>query len=308
VRPEPANGWVRYRPTAWPDPGSEWTDPVRGGLGNLAPARTDLSALPAAPAAPDSGLVWVPPVAAACVRQRDEWLEQATQHNQPCVVQVFAQQAPPGVACQIWVDPLALVLERRADTMAGFPAGATLLWPLIAGITTDLDRFARVCTTVRDSGGCSVVPIALRLAPVERRLLARGREDAYERLFHGPAPVEREYVRIAADHGLGGWFARTPSPGSPARQGRLEQVATIFGEIAELRTRMDDSPGRAAALFRAMREVERGEKDLEALWREGNLSVLPWCDGEIAAVLDDVFRHGRSQLRDELWSRYVGTP
>jgi hypothetical protein len=71
---------------------------------------------------------------------------------------------------------------------------------------------------------------------------------------------------------------------------------------------MDDAAGRAAALFRAMREVESGERDLEALWREGNLSVLPWCDGEIAGVLDDVFRSGRSELREDLWARYVGTP
>jgi hypothetical protein len=263
-----------------------------------------LGALPAAPA---GGRVWLPPVADARVEERDEWIARAAAAGRDLVVQVFPGQQAPSVGCAVWIDPLAAVVEHRLEGLGDFPAAATLLWPLVAGITTDVARFARLCETVREAGGRAVVPLALRLAAVERRLLARGREEAYERLFHAPPPVERDYVRLAESHALEGWFTRSPNPRSTARQQRLEAAATILGEIAELRVRMDDGAGRAAAFLRAMREVEAGERDLEGLWREGNLSVLPWCDGEIAAVLGEAFARGRSQLREQLWSRYVGT-
>ena len=66
---------------------------------------------------------------------------------------------------------------------------------------------------------------------------------------------------------------------------------------------------RNEAFFRAARDLEAAEVDVDALHREGNLAIWAWRDSEVSRVLGEFLSDGRSTTRDQLLDRYLqGAP
>lgn len=305
-RPEPAHLWLRWAPAAWPDAGALWVDLSRSGLGSLMPAAADLGSLEP----PDTDdLVWLPPVADGLLEAREELAARVRGRGAATLVQLLPGQPQPIAANLTLVDLLSWLVERPVARPA-IPVGAWILWPLLPGLSDDLRRFDEACAAWRAEGAAGVLFPSLRLLPIERRLLARGREEIFDALFHGGEIAEHPYVETAQAHGLGCWL---PRPGEAASSlGRRRVVAGVLSEIGELWSRLDGSPHRSESFFRAARELEAVPWDLAALEREGNLGVL-FADPrrappEVRQVVAEVVASGRSTLRDDLLRRYLGAP
>jgi hypothetical protein len=306
-RPEPAQAWIRFAPAAWPDAGDPWLDLAAGGLGSLLPVREDLDGVDG-PSAPDADdVTWLPPVAERHFEARDELAARIRGRGGIAWVQILAGQPAPATADLVLIDLLAHVASRRRTGRAGEMPGhanAWILWPLLAGLSNDVARFASACDAWRDAGVRGVLLPAPRLKPVERRILARGREDLFDALFHGGAIEEGAFVHAAGERGLAVWLER-PASGHGA-VARRRAAAGVLSEIAELWARLGESPRKSESFFRAAREVEAAPWDLAALAREKNLGVLLRRDPAALAVLTEWLETGVSSLRADLFERYVG--
>lgn len=302
-RPEPAQLWIRFAPTAWPDAHALWIDLSRSGLGSLMPSAADLASFE--PPATDD-LVWLPPVADGLQEAREELSARIRGRGARTLVQLLPGQPAPSAADVTLVDLLSSGVERRV-TRLPIPAGAWVLWPLLPALSDDPVRFASECVRWRSEGAAGVLFPVLRLQPVERRSLSLGREEVFEALFHGQVLGDRTYLEIARAQGLSCWLPRPCDLESSL--GRRRAVAGALSEIGELWSRLEGSPHRSESFFRAARELEASPWDLAALEREGNLGVLfrdPSRDQlEIRQVVTELVTSGRSSLRDELLRRYL---
>jgi hypothetical protein len=307
-RPEPAQAWIRHAPAAWPDAGDPWIDLAGGGLGSLLPVRDDLDGVDAPDGAAADDVTWLPPVAERHFEAREELAARVRGRGGIAWVQILAGQPVPAAADLVIVDLLTRVAARRwvsspASVAADLPADSWVVWPLLSGLSDDGERFAAACDAWRARGVRGVLLPAPRLKPVERRILARGREDLFEALFHGDAIGERQFARLAHERGLGVWLER-PASGLGA-VARRRAAAGLLSEIAELWARLGESPRRSESFFRAAREVEAAPWDLAALAREKNLGVLLRRDGEALAALAEWLESGTSALRTSLLDRYL---
>ena len=155
-------------------------------------------------------LHWIPPVARELTESRDELVARVRGAGAPVLVQVAAGDALPVEADVLLVDPLAWLVRPGREVAIEVPADAWLLWPILAGLSEDLDAFDEICRSLRRQGVRGVLPIAMRISSVERRLLARGRDDLFEALFHGVVPAERRFAERAKSAWPGG-LARAPA-------------------------------------------------------------------------------------------------
>ena len=303
-RAEPARLWVRFRPLRWPGPETPWLDLALGGLGA---SRPDAS-LELSPQRMDAldDLVYLPPTAPERRAERDRLAARLTDRGLPVLAQLRpgeASLAPPAVNV---FDPLPALLAGDLEALAGLPAGATVVWGLVAGLTDGADLRDRGLALLRRAGAERVLPRAPRLEPRQKRELAGADERAFERLFHGETPAERDFARRAAAAGLATRFDRpdppvgTPRPGNRRVAGRLVQVADLW--LALGRPEAD-----AQELFRAARWIEDADHDLAALAREGNLGVLGWLSDKARRQVEASLGGAEPPLLGKLEAEYLGT-
>ena len=156
---------------------------------------------------------------------------------------------------------------------------ATLVWPLVAGWTDQPGLLATAMPRLAALGSRRVVPRALTFDARERHLLAerlqRTWPEAFDVVFHGDeSPPDDAAFRNAAE--TAGLEQRLPRP-LPAQPlpPRLRLARELAGHLIE---RGDAAATGADAWYRAARFLDRGEVDIEAAAREGNLGVLPWLE------------------------------
>ena len=301
-RAEPAGLWIRYRPARWPGPDRPWLDLARAALGSSRPGAS--LEIPAGRVDALDDLVYLPPVAAGRRAERDGLVARLAGRGVPVLVQLAVNEAPVAGTAVTVHDPLPALLAGDLESLAGLPAGATVAWGLVAGITDDADFCRRGLELLAGAGVSRVVPVAPELEPRQKRRLAGADEAAFARLFHGRPPSERELARLAAASGMAVRIDRPPPPpGTPRPGNRL--VAARLAQIADLLLRLGRAESDAQELFRAARWIEAADHDLAALEREGNLGVLGWLSARSRAQVEAALTTGMPPLLAELEAEYL---
>ena len=320
---EPANLWIRHSFPRWPAAGSDdlWWDLATGGL----PPST-AGPLPAAAEAAEgvhsvTDVVYVPPLPADHEPLRTRIVEAAAGAGVPLLIQVVANipvggsslgelaaprlaDLPPNAVVAVdLLDALvrhaaALRSEFRERRQPGLPfeprplAGATVVWPLVADWTDQPGLLAPAMARLAAAGARLVVPRAMQLGARERRLLAERLQstwpEAFDALFHGgeTPPDTAAFQRAAEAADLQPRLPRPlPAPPLPPRLRRARELA---GHLIELG---DAAGSEGPVYYRAARFLDRGEVDVDAAAREGNLGVMPWLE-EPATVAVEAWLSG----------------
>ena len=143
------------------------------------------------------------------------------------------------------------------------------------------------------AGARRVVPRALELSATDRRVLAERLQsawpEAFDAVFHGDeSPPDVPAFRSAAE--AADLESRLPRPlPAPPLPARLRLARELASHLIELGDAVDTG---GDAYYRAARFLDRGEIDIEAAAREGNLGVLPWLEDPVRATVEAWLREG----------------
>ena len=303
-RAEPVGLWIRYRPARWPGPDAPWLDLAQAGLGSSRPGASLAIAAARLDALDD--LVYLPPVAPDRRAERDELAAALAARGLPILVQLAPSESPPPEATVAVFDPLPALLAGDLAALESLPAGSTVVWGLVAGLTDGAELCRRGLERLAGAGVGRVLPLAPELEPRQKRALAGSDERAFARLFHGEPARERDFARRAARAGLATRFDRPPpAAGTPRPGNRL--VAARLAQIADLWLRLGRPEADAQELFRAARWVEAADHDLAALEREGNLGVLSWLTDGARSQVEAAVTSSMPPLLAELEAEYLDT-
>lgn len=308
---EPANLWIRHSFSRWPSSsGRLWCELTTGGL---PPAVSSPPVEPSQAAALVRSLadvVYVPPVSVTEEQLRALVAAAAAEVGVPLLLQVSADfdihertfvvdgpaagQEPVGSAEVVVVVDLLDCLVRHAVELRsefrkrrqpGLPfaprplSGANVIWPLVAGWTDQPALLEPAMSRLAAAGAGRVVSRAMHLGAGDRRLLCERLQsawpEAFDALFHGGdvAPASAPFHEAAAAAGLDSRLPR-PLPARPLPP-RLRRARQLAGHLIELG---DAADAQGDAYYRAARFLDRGEVDIDAAAREGNLGVLPWLE------------------------------
>ncbi len=317
--PEPVRFWIRYVPRPrplerhWPAPSIPWLDLSRGqllGLETLTAGSSPDEPPPLPELAPDplDDVLYLPPVAASRAAARDALASRHAARGTPVLVQVVpgessSEVVPPGV--HRVVDLTAALFAGRLEALDRVPAGSTVAWPLVSGVTDDPAALSAGLARLAAAGVRAVQGVVPELTPAEkRRLLERFGEDLFDVLFHRDPPQVRALARIAHAHGLAPFMER-PLPRRPMLGIGNRRLAGWIILVAELEGRLGRSPQRVQGLYLAAREADRTPYDLEALARDGNLGVLDWLSPEARRIVDEALEDDPPPRVQRLLEEYV---
>ncbi len=299
--PEPARLWITHAPRGWAAAEQPF---VHLGSGRLTRPRGEAEWQPVVAASCD-GVVYVPPVSAELGPRREALVEQLVSAATQTLVQVH-----PGEVCEVrgaWMvyDLLPCLLAGDLGPLSELPQGCDVVWPLIAGVTDEVDGWQDGCRRLAACGVRTVQALAAEVLPVDRQWLVEDRTDeVFDRLFHGPEPSERAFAHIASEHGLAPFVAR-PAIGEGRTQ-RNHALGAALALAGELWLRMGRRESMGQALLRAARGADTAAYDLAALAEDGNLGVLDWLDEASQSVVTDVLANGASALVGSLIEAYLG--
>ena len=262
--------------------------------------------LPALAATGLDDLFYAPPVAAELAIERDRWTAGLIESGTPVLVQMAPGEfsgVPEAVAV---FDLLRPLLVRDLEPLARLPVGSVAVWPLIAGLTDSGELCEAGLEALGSAGVVCVQPLAVGLTPGDRRLLAElTGGSAFDALFHGAAPSDREFACRAERHGLAGFMPR-PVSGHSRRQRHNRRLAADLALAGELWSRLGRSVSVGQGLLRAARGAESTSRDLVALVREQNLAVLTWIDTQSLEIIEEIVTAGRSATLETLLGEYLG--
>lgn len=300
---DPARLWVRHAPTPWPGPAAHWTD-----LARLAPGRGDeLDDSSIDDAGRSQGFddtVWLPPVAPSFAGARERLLKRLRDAGVPVVDQRMPGDDAPQNGAAVVYDLFEALLAHDAAVLGRLPRGSWALWPLIPGVTDEPEQVERGLAALRDAGVAGVHGVTLELDSRQRRELAEMRgDDAFDALFHGVRPSERNFARRAQRVGLAVFFRR-PLPTAPRLAGN-RRLAEVLFSAGDLWRRLDRRPVQRENLLAAARRLDDADHDMQRLIGEGNLDIVDWLPPQAKALLAESVATGESTLLGELRRQYL---
>jgi hypothetical protein len=314
--PDPGRFWIRYVPRAWEPPEHPWVHLADARMGEwgravsqkVAPAASSITSLSEAPL---DDVLYLPPVPTRRAAVRDKLASSRLVDGTPVLLQLFPgeESAVPAVSGVAFVyDLLPALLARDLDRLDRLPAGSTVVWPLIAGLTDDPDLWDAGCPRLAAAGVRCAQAMAPALEPADRRRLMERwgkerEEEVFEALFHREPRPERDFARAAARHGLEPFLSR-PLPRAPVLRTENLRLGGALALIAEIWLRLGRSEEHGQNFYRAARFIDRTHYDVPALERDGNLPVLPF-EPEVHAVLAELLETGEAELLTELLAEYV---
>ncbi len=313
--PDPEHFWIRFSPRVWeagPPAEVPWLDLARGRLGFLPAGDARVSGLPGGPL---DDVLYVPPVAAEWRAERDRRAAAVAAEGTPVLVQLLPGELAPEEVVGVY-DLLSSLLAGNLVALAALPPGSHVVWPLVAGLTDDSELQEEGCRRLAEAGVATVQAVAPDLPPADRRRLyelaagataggaGEGADAVFDALFHGRPPIPRDFARRAHTHGLAPFLPR-PVPRPPLSGAAGREIAGLLALAGELSARLG-RVGRGQSLFRTARWIDRGELDLRALAREGNLHVLHWLDPEGRRIVEEWAETGTSETVQALLDEFVG--
>ena len=309
--PEPAHFWIAHAPRSWRFSSVLWCDLGRATLGGFKRSTADHD-LPEYDLENLDDLFYVPPVDRSLSGQRTQLLTELVAAKVPALVQLWPGETIPKKVMSAGRDLLFPIYDLLQALLAGeveqvlkLPEGATVVWPLIPGISDHVETWDEGCELLSMKKIASVQPVALELEAKERRALAEGRPDhTFDALFHGTRPSEHSFGRVATEHGLSPWTAR-PRTGISQRQINNRRLAAHLAMAGEMCLRME-KVSQGQGLLRAARGAESTVHDLEGLAREGNLRVMDWLDRYGLVLVKELAEDGESDLYAGILQRYLG--
>jgi hypothetical protein len=309
--PEPGRFWVRYLPKTWETPDRPWVHLAGAKLGEWARRGAPRPALESLSDTPLDDVLYIPPVPAKRGAARDELATARLVDGTPVLVQLFPGEEPkiPPVQGVTFVfDLLAVLMDGdlgRLDRL--LPTGASVVWPLIPGLTDDPSLWDEGCRRLAMAGARCAQALAPVLSPADRhRVLEEleSRDELFDALFHREPPPERDFARVAHRHGLDPFLAR-PLPRAPIVGRENRRIGEVLALIAELWLRLGRPVEQGQAFYRSARWVDETTYDLDALAHEGNLAVIKAFDERSVAAVAEVAETGESELLAELLAEYV---
>lgn len=308
--PEPGRFWVRYLPKAWETPDRPWVHLGGGRLGEWVRRGAPRPALESLSDAPLDDVLYVPPVPPKRGPARDELATARLMDGTPVLVQLFPGEEPkiPPVQGVTFVfDLLAVLLDGDLGKLDRLPTGASVVWPLIAGLTDDPSLWDEGCRRLALAGARCAQALAPALTPQDRHRLLdekEGGDDLFDALFHREPPPERDFARAAHRHGLDPFLAR-PLPRAPIVGRENRRIGEVLALAGELWLRLGRPVEQGQSFYRSARWVDETTYDLEALAHEGNLGVIKVFDPTSLAVVAEVVETGESALLAGLLAEYV---
>ncbi len=300
--PDPNHLWIRYRFRNWPAKSRFWLDLSSGRLGQHRPNGVEVPSRWEGQELND--VLYLPPVPAEQYQNRDELARSLRDKGVPVHVQRLADE-PGGPGEPAVYDLLETLLEKDLSKLSELPPGAVAVWPLVAGYTDSKDLCESGLEILAAAGVSSVQGIAVELDPSDsRRIVERGGEEGFETLFHGPAPSERAFSRLAAQSGLSPFVAR-PLPERPKWLKNNRELAEVLYLFGELWLRLGRPEATGQEIFAAARRVDKDSHDLAAISKEGNLKVVGWLDPLARRLISEWATEGISHDLDSLRSLYL---
>jgi hypothetical protein len=300
--PEPGHFWIAYAPRSWRCDDQSWTDLARATLGGLEAGAQD--PLPVFKEEEWADLFYLPPVAPTLVAGRDRLAQSLLTSGTPVLVQLRLGEVCPMEGVKVIYDLLPILLDGGLQGLKDLPAGCSVVWPLIAGLSDSRQLWDEACDLMAMAQVEVVQPMLLELTPPMRRGLAEGKEDGvFDAIFHGQPPSERDFSRTASQHGLE-IFSRRPASGKTPRVRSNREIAAQLALVGELWLRLRLPEGQGQAYLRAARGAERSQHDLAALVREENLRVMDWLDATNVGLIEEIVRNGRTELLATLLGQY----
>jgi hypothetical protein len=302
--PEPGRFWIRYVPRHWEAPDRLWVNLAAGSLGD----RGRRSSATIQADAPFDDVLYLPPVPQRSAAARDELARMRLVNGGPVLIQLFPGEetsVPPSSGAAFVFDLLPALLERDLEALRRLPSGAAAVWPLLPGLTGDPALWDEGCRELAAVGVRCVQALVPSLAPADRRRLAErwGGEAAFDALFHGQPPLERDFARTAHRYGLEPFVSR-PLPRPPAAITANRWIGGALALAGELWLRLGRPVEQGQAFYRSARWIDRSSYDLEALAREGNLAVLP-LDAASREIAAECAAAGESKTLARLLAEYV---
>jgi hypothetical protein len=310
--PEPTHFWVAYAPRTWRFCSKPWTDIARACLGTTRKPLLD-HGLPDLDIAELDDLFYLPPVDRALAKERDGLATRLAEAGIPVLMQLAVgdkSKVPDEVeGVTALYDLLRPLLATDVDKLIALPEKAVAVWPMIPGITNELDLWNEGLFLLGQRGIRVVQPQLLDLKPAERRKLAEGRgEEVYEALFHSRIGVltERRFSVAAHREGLELFFQR-PEAGLTPRHVSNRRIAAQLSLAGDLWLRLERPMTTGQGLLRAARVAESTHYDLAALVRESNLKVIDWLNLQARELVEEWVLEDRSSLVENLTAIYLET-
>jgi hypothetical protein len=312
--PEPGRFWVRYVPRSWEVPDRPWAHLATARLGEWE-RKGAKSASPVAleslAETPLADVLYLPPMPAKRARARDDLASARLVEGTPVLIQLFPgdePQIPPVQGVTLVFDLLEVLLRQDLKKIEALPTGASVVWPLLPGLTDEPALWEEGCRGLAAAGARCAQALTLTLTPADRRGLLEEIEDpdaAFEALFHRQPPSERAFAQVAHLHGLDPFLPR-PLPRAPVHARENRRIGEVLALAAELCLRLGRSAEQGQSLYRAARWVDESTYGLEALAREGNLAVIQSLDERSRIIIEEVVETGESMVLAELLGKYVG--
>lgn len=250
-------------------------------------------------------VVYIPPVGESQIEARMELASGLAAGGGAVLVQRLPGDEPlTGDVVEIY-DVLHTVATNDLAGFDAIPTGAAVLWPLVGGYSDDRAMWEEGVERLAAKRVRCVQGISADLSPADRRRLVDVAGDqGFEKLFHGPAPADREFAAVVHRHGLEPFFPR-PLPATPSRVRHNRHLAGILASIGELWLRLGRAESQGQSYFRAARLVDRESHDLVRLAREGNLGVVTWLDEDSGRVVAEITTDDKSTLLTDLRREYL---
>lgn len=249
-------------------------------------------------------VVYLPVVRQSASETRLRLAESMKDEGVPIVLQLLPGESAPGFKGGIY-DLLEPLLDRDLDSLHQLPAGASAVWPLISGYSDDQEQCRRGLTILARSGVDAVQGVALDLSPAHRRrIVERGGDDGFDRLFHGGSPSERDFSRLVDRAGMNPFIERLV-PERPSRLRDNRRLAAVLYRYADMWIRLGKPEARAQEIYATARRIDVEAHDLREIGQEGNLNIVDWLGPRARRVVEEWIASGRSTRLEALIREYL---